>query len=179
MTTRTPEVSSSTTRAGTGTAKHRSVKNVGTGAPDALALLKKDHKEVKTLFAQFEKLDSDTEKGELAEIICGMLTVHSQIEEEIFYPALRAAGVDIDTMDEAQVEHASAKNLIGQIEEMEPGDDLYDAKVKVLGEYINHHVAEEEGEMFKKARTKNLDFAELGRQLDARSAELKDDLGLS
>lgn len=177
MTTRTSEISATTRRTDSSTTKPGSAKN--TGALDAIALLKKDHKEVKTLFAQYEKLDSDTEKGELAETICGLLTVHSQIEEEIFYPSLREAGVDTGTMDEAQVEHASAKDLIGQIEGMEPGEDLYDAKVRVLGEYINHHVAEEEGEMFKKARAKKLDFAELGRQLEERSAELKDDLGLS
>ena len=108
-----------------------------------------------------------------------MLKVHTQIEEEIFYPALREAGVAMSTMDEAQVEHASAKDLIDQIEGTEPGDDLYDAKIKVLGEYINHHVKEEEGDMFKKARAKKLNFVELGRELHERSKELKADLGFS
>ena len=164
------------TSAGAG-AKTRRAKSVR--VPDATAFLKKDHKDVKALFAQYGRLHDDAEKSELAAVICGMLKVHTQIEEEIFYPALREAGVAMSTMDEAQVEHASAKDLIDQIEGTEPGDDLYDAKIKVLGEYINHHVKEEEGDMFKKARAKKLNFVELGRELHERSKELKADLGFS
>jgi len=98
--------------------------------------------------------------------------VHAQIEEEIFYPAVREAEVDEDLLDEAEVEHASAKDLIGQIQSMQPDDDLYDAKVTVLGEYINHHVEEEEGEMFRKARRAKVDMVNLGEQLMQRKEQL-------
>ena len=142
---------------------------------DATTLLAKDHKDVKALFKRYDKLtkaEADgSERQELAEQICQMLTVHATIEEEIFYPAVREADVDEDLLDEAEVEHASAKDLIGQIQSMSPDDDLYDAKVTVLGEYINHHVEEEEGEMFPKAR-KAIDVREVGMELAARKAEL-------
>jgi hemerythrin superfamily protein len=101
-----------------------------------------------------------------------MLTVHATIEEEIFYPAARAAEVDADLLDEADVEHASAKDLISQIESMSPDDDLYDAKVSVLGEYIDHHVQEEEGEMFPKCRKSEMDLAALAEALAERKSEL-------
>jgi hemerythrin superfamily protein len=143
---------------------------------DATALLERDHAEVKKLFKQYEKLaDAEAEGGErqaLAEQICMMLTVHATIEEEIFYPAAREAEVDADLLDEAEVEHASAKALIAQIEAMGPDAELYDAKVTVLGEYINHHVQEEEGEMFPKCRRAKMDLAGLATALAERKAEL-------
>ena len=143
---------------------------------DATALLAKDHKDVKALFKRYEKLSKaeadGSERQELAEQICQMLTVHAQIEEEIFYPAVREADVDEDLLDEAEVEHASAKDLIAQIQSMQPEDDLYDAKVTVLGEYINHHVEEEEGEMFRKARRAKVDMVGLGEQLMERKQQL-------
>ena len=105
-----------------------------------------------------------------------MLQVHTKIEEEIFYPACRAAGLDPDQMDEADVEHASAKELIAQVEGKSAGDSHYDAKVKVLGEYVNHHVDEEQDEMFKAARRLKLNMTELGAQLKARSAGLEIEL---
>ena len=146
---------------------------------DATALLAKDHKDVKALFKRYDKLTkADAEGSErqaLAEQICQMLTVHATAEEEIFYPAVRAADVDEDLLDEAEVEHASAKDLIAQIQSMSPEDDLYDAKVTVLGEYINHHVEEEEGEMFPKARRAKVDLEGLGQQLMARKQELMSD----
>jgi hemerythrin superfamily protein len=148
---------------------------------DAIALLVADHKSVKGLFAQFEKLkerdDADDEKKELVDRICSELTVHTTIEEEIFYPAVREAIDDEDLMDEADVEHASAKDLIAQLEAASPGDDQYDAKVTVLGEMIDHHVKEEEGEMFPKAK-KAVDVHELGAELAARKEELAGELGL-
>ena len=143
---------------------------------DATTLLAKDHKDVKALFKRYEKLtkaEADgSERQELAEQICQMLTVHATIEEEIFYPAVREAEVDEDLLDEAEVEHASAKDLIGQIQSMSPDDDLYDAKVTVLGEYVAHHVKEEEGEIFPKASKAELDLVELGERLKARKEEL-------
>ena len=148
---------------------------------DATALLSRDHAEVKKLFKQYDKLaeaeaDGD-ERQALARQICSMLTVHATVEEEIFYPAAREAEVDSDLLDEAEVEHASAKDLIAQIQEMGPDDELYDAKVKVLGEYIDHHVQEEEGEMFPKCRKADMDLADLAMQLAERKAELMEEEG--
>lgn len=141
---------------------------------DAIALLTADHKEVKALFKEYEKLAEadDDSRQELAERICAMLTVHATVEEEIFYPAAQEAIDDADLVDEATVEHASAKDLIAQIQESSPDDELYDAKVKVLGEYIDHHVKEEEGEMFPKAKKAGLDLKMLGEQIAERKEEL-------
>ena len=141
---------------------------------DAIKLLKDDHKEVKAWFAEFDKTDDDAKKQDLADKICKALTVHAQIEEEIFYPAAYDAldqdGDDL--LDEAEVEHASAKELIAQIEASKVGEPLFDAKVTVLGEYIDHHVEEEEGELFPECRDSSMDLKDLGVQLAARKAEL-------
>ena len=148
-------------------------------AQDAIAILSADHKNVKAMFEQYEDLkdDGDSEaKAALAARICLELTVHARAEEEIFYPAVREAIDDDDLMDEAEVEHATAKDLIAQIDEADPEDDLFDAKVKVLGEYIDHHVEEEEGEMFAKAKKAKLDMAELGARIEARKEELMAEL---
>lgn len=141
---------------------------------DAIALLESDHKKVKKLFKEFEKLAKadDESKVEVAAQICQELTVHAQVEEEIFYPAAYEAFAEPDLVDEAQVEHATAKDLIAQIESMDGSEDLYDATVKVLAEYINHHVEEEEGEMFPKARRTKMDLEELGAAIAARKEEL-------
>ena len=143
---------------------------------DATALLERDHADEKKLFKQYEKLaDADADgqdRQALAEQICAMLTVHATIEEEIFYPAARAAEVEEDLLDEAEVEHASAKDLIAQILSMSPDDELYDAKVTVLGEYIDHHVQEEENEMFPKCRRAEMDLAGLAERLAERKSEL-------
>ncbi|GGY60071.1 hemerythrin domain-containing protein [Pseudoduganella albidiflava] len=148
---------------------------------DAVALLKQDHDEVKAMFKQYEELGDRAfaSKQKLAEKICLELTKHAIAEEEIFYPAMRAGAEDADDMiDEATVEHASAKDLIAQIHAMDPHDDLYDAKVKVLGEYIEHHVKEEEQEMFKAAKEaangKQLDLVALGEQIQARKDEIEE-----
>ena len=101
-----------------------------------------------------------------------MLTAHTTIEEEIFYPAARSAGLEADLLDEADVEHASAKSLIAQIENGSASDALYDARVKVLGEYIKHHVVEEHREMFPKCRRAGMDLVPLREQMEARKAEL-------
>lgn len=143
---------------------------------DAIAMLTADHKKVKGLFEDFEKMKSEDDAGEdkaaLVKQICQELTVHAQLEEEIFYPAVREAIEDEDLMDEAEVEHACAKDLIAQLEEMDPEDELYDAKVTVLGEQIVHHVKEEEGDMFVKAKKSKVDTEALGEQMARRKSEL-------
>lgn len=146
---------------------------------DAIALLTEDHRKVQGLFKEFESLKEDgggsAQKAELVQQICTELTIHALVEEEIFYPAVRKAIDDDDLMDEADVEHTSAKALIIELMTGRPGDDHYDAKVTVLGEYINHHVKEEEGEMFPKAR-KEVDTAALGKKLAARKAQLMEEM---
>lgn len=142
---------------------------------DAIALLTADHREVKEMFEQFEELGdrAKASKEKLKDKICKALIAHTTIEEEIFYPAMREKGEDAEDMvDEAVVEHASAKDLIKQLQEMQPDDDLYDAKVKVLGEQIDHHVQEEEKEMFAKAKKSGLDLLALGQEMALRKQEL-------
>jgi hemerythrin-like domain-containing protein len=145
-------------------------------AQDAVSLLSGDHAEVKQMFENYrqlvEKNADDEQRGELAREICTMLTVHAEIEEEIFYPAMRDNVDDDLTLDEAEVEHAAAKDLIEQIEGMDPGDALFDAKVIVLGEYIDHHVQEEENEIFPQAEKSGIDLDELGAELASRKREL-------
>jgi hemerythrin superfamily protein len=139
---------------------------------DALALLRADHQLVQALFDKFEKTRAEERKSALAEQICNELTVHAQIEEEIFYPAAREAIRDEDLIHEATVEHQSAKDLIAQIEGSDTSDELFDAKVKVLGEYIKHHVREEQNELFPQVRKTKLDLKELGERLMMRKQEL-------
>jgi hemerythrin superfamily protein len=150
---------------------------------DAIELLEQDHEDVKDLFEQYDELaqneGSDADKQAIALQICTMLTVHATVEEELFYPAARDALKEDDLVDEAVVEHASAKDLIAQIESMEPDDDLYDAKVKVLGELIDHHVEEEEGEMFPKVRDSGLDLQVLGLAMASRKEDLMAELASS
>lgn len=145
-----------------------------TKSNDAIALLIADHKKVKDLFEQFEGLSdrSKASKKKIADEICMELTVHAEVEEQVFYPAVRNPIKDEDLMDEAVVEHASAKELIAQILEMDPGDDLYDAKVKVLSEQIEHHVGEEEDEMFPKVRKSGVDLVALGEEMEAFKMKL-------
>ncbi|MET0239087.1 MAG: hemerythrin domain-containing protein [Sphingobium sp.] len=150
----------------------RKTARAATRPADAIKLLKDDHKEVKTYFKQYEDLEDEAEKQALADKICLALTVHAQIEEEIYYPATREAIDDDDLLDEAEVEHATAKQLIAEIQAMKAGDRLFDAKVTVLGEYIDHHVEEEESEMFPESRDSKLDLKALGEQLATRKAEL-------
>jgi hemerythrin-like domain-containing protein len=142
---------------------------------DAIALLTKDHREVAEMFEQFEQLSdrAKASKKRLVDQITTALKLHTQIEEEIFYPAVREASDALgDSVDEAVVEHAAAKDLIAQLEEMDPDDELYDAKVKVLSEQIEHHVEEEEKEMFPKVKKLGLDLAALGQDMAARKDEL-------
>jgi galactokinase len=144
---------------------------------DAIALLKQDHRTVEDLFAQFEKADSDGRKEKLAHQICLELSVHTRIEEEIFYPACEGK-VEQDLLKESYVEHDSAKLLVAQILAGEPDDEFYDSKVKVLQEEVEHHVEEEEKRvegLFAQARKAELDMDALGEQLAARKEELTDE----
>lgn len=143
--------------------------------PDAIELLIADHREVEALYKSYETLkeqDDDAGKQQIAEDICLALRVHTQIEEEIFYPAVKGP-VEEDEINEAVVEHAGAKDLIGQIESMTPDEKLYDAKVKVLWEQVEHHVKEEEGEMFPEVRDSGqVDLKALGAKMAKRKEEL-------
>lgn len=158
-------------------------KAAATRAKDAITLLKADHAEVKQCFKDYQKLvdgDADAETRQpLAQKICTLLTVHATIEEEIFYPAARELlEEDASLVDEADVEHASAKDLIAQIESMDADDDLFDAKVKVLGEYIDHHVKEEQDEMFPKLKDAGMDTKAVGERLMARKEALMIEMGV-
>ena len=144
------------------------------GRQDAIALLKADHRQVEGWFSQFQKASASSRKQDLATKICQALRVHTQIEEEIFYPAFLEATEDKDLHHEAEIEHDGAKKLIAQIEKSDPSDDYYDARVKVLSEMIKHHVKEEEqpGGMFAEARKSGMDLVEIGAQMKARKDEL-------
>jgi len=138
-------------------------------------MLTGEHREVEELFEQFEKLGerANNKKKQIADQICTALILHARIEEEIVYPAARDAVKDADDLlDEAEVEHASAKDLIMQIQEMDPEDELYDAKVKVLSEQIEHHVKEEEKEMFPKVKKSEVDLVALAEEMVTRKDEL-------
>jgi len=161
-------------------AKTRARRTRRTGQRDPLAvkLLKQDHREVEGWFDEYEQLDADREKLELFQKIALALKVHTQIEEEIFYPEERGE-VEDDLLDEAYVEHQSAKTMIAEIEAMKPSDEFYDAKVKVLGEYIKHHVKEEEqpGGVFAQAKKGDEDLDAMGERLKARKQELMAKMG--
>ena len=139
---------------------------------DAIAMLKADHKKVSGLFEQFETSRSTSKKKALVAQICAELTVHTTLEEEIFYPAVKAALRDKELVPEANVEHATVKDLIAQVKDVEPGGVEYDAKVKVMSEYVKHHVKEEQNAMFPKALKTKLDMVALRDQMAARKAEL-------
>lgn len=139
---------------------------------DAIALLKADHEAVDHLFAEYEKTRSPSNKKALVGEICGALMVHVQIEEEIFYPAVQAALKDRLLVPEATVEHGGIKDLIAQLDGAEPDGEMYDAKVKVLSEYVKHHVKEEHSEMFPKAKASTLDLVELGGRMASRRDDL-------
>lgn len=142
----------------------------------AITLLMEDHKRVKKLFAEFKKIKDQTgaapQKSKLVQQICKELSIHATVEEELFYPTVRAGIPDQELMDEATVEHAGAKALIAQLQEMTPGDDLYDAKVIVLSESIEHHVQEEEGEMFPQAQKAQVLTELLAAQMFQRQQDL-------
>lgn len=156
--------------------------NKSSDKPLALELLAADHRKVEDLFEQYESAKEEEDEGrtEIAERICKELTVHAQLEEEIFYPWLKENldEEEMDMVEEAYVEHASAKDLIAQIEGEGSPDAEYDAKVKVLSEYIKHHVKEEEEEIFEACSDMRDELDELGQEMASRKAELAQEHGL-
>jgi hemerythrin-like domain-containing protein len=161
--------------------KKKTVKERLMGGTDALDLLEADHKEVQKIFKQFKQLIEDdaprSEKSVLVKKACNALIVHTKLEEEIFYPAVRKAIGNEELMDEAKVEHEAAKELIDQLLDMMPGEELYDAKFIVLGEQVKHHIKEEEGEIFPAAKKAKVDLEGLGVQMGKRKAELQQEMG--
>jgi hemerythrin superfamily protein len=154
-------------------AERKTTKNEGT---DAIALLTADHRDVEKMFKEFEKARKEEDKSakaEVVQLVCSALTAHAEIEEEVFYPAVRKAIEDKGVMDEAEVEHGAIKRLVEELKEMEPEDGLYDAKMTVLTEYVKHHVKEEEGEMFPKVKKSGLDLKALGTEMVERKKELE------
>ncbi|KSB87816.1 hemerythrin [Caulobacter vibrioides] len=168
----------STSKAKSKSASPRRTRRTGRRDPLAIRLLKADHREVEQMFDEYEQLEQDGEKLALFNKIALALKVHTRIEEEILYPESRGE-VEDDLLDEAYVEHDGAKKLIAEIEAMKPGEEFYDAKVKVLGEYIKHHVKEEEqpGGLFAQAKKGDEDLEAMGERLEARKAELMAEMG--
>jgi len=152
-------------------------KETRAAAPNAFDVLEEDHREVEGWFDEYDELEEEDDgKAELAEKICLALKVHAQIEEEIFYPQARAATGDNDLVDEAVVEHATVKNLIAEIEKMKVGDDLYDAKIRVLGEMVKQHIKEEEEELFPEISSAEIDVDAIGKELAERKEELMSEM---
>lgn len=150
--------------------KPKSEKNPKT--QDATALLRADHKLVSGLFGEYGKTRSSAKKKKLVAKICTELSVHAQVEEEIFYPAVKLALKDSEMIPEATVEHATLRDLIAQVEGVEPDGEMFDAKIRVMCEYVEHHVKEEQDEMFPKAKSAKLDMVVLGARMAERKAEL-------
>ncbi|HEX4329985.1 MAG TPA: hemerythrin domain-containing protein [Burkholderiales bacterium] len=142
-------------------------------ADDAISILREDHRRIDEMFRQFDKARGGELKGELTHRICTELLIHAQVEDEIFYPALRDAMDIDDLMDEADVEHTAVARLVAEIMRMRPGAGHYDAKVRVLASYVRHHVQEEQNRMFSKARQARLDMRALGEQILERKKELQ------
>ena len=149
------------------------------GPADALALLRRDHDRVRQLFGEFERLrgieDEDERMAEVVDDICYELSLHAIVEEELFYPLLRAASDD-EMIDEAEVEHAGVRELVARLETMYPGDEHFEATVAVLAEEVEHHVAHEESELFEVARASGIDLVALARRIERRRRELDEDL---
>lgn len=152
--------------------KNLSKPKISPKAQEATALLRADHVKVSGLFAEYKKARSTSKKKLIVSQICTELSVHAQVEEEIFYPAVKLALKDHELVPEATVEHATLKDLIGQVEGIEPDGEMFDAKIHVLSEYVKHHVKEEHTEMFPQAKATKLDMVELGKKLLDRKTEL-------
>jgi hypothetical protein len=162
--------------------KQRHASGAASRGQDAIVLLTRDHDRVKELFDEFEMLETEEggedDKLDLVQQICMELTIHTQLEEEIFYPAAIDAIGQLDIMDEALVEHGKAKEQIDQLVSMAPEDDYFDAEVNVLRDMVEHHIQEEEGKMFPKLKKTSVDLAALGEELNQRKQELQMDMGM-
>jgi hemerythrin-like domain-containing protein len=148
---------------------------------DVLDKLREDHSKILHLFAEFRNIRShadDETRRTLVEIVCTELVIHAQVEEELLYPALRDAFEDSSMVDEAGVEHLVARHLIGELESMHPDDELYDAKFTVLGEYVRHHIEEEQNKLFPKIKSSGIDLKALGREILQRREELRHEFGI-
>ena len=150
------------------------------GPPDALAFLRADHAQLRLLFARCDDLrgleDAEEKLAELIDDLCDALVVHTMIEEELFYPALRTSSGDDELFDDAELEHAGVRELISQLEVMYPGDEHFEATLAVLADEVAHHIEQEENEMFALARTAGVDLSALGRRLALRKAQLEEDM---
>ena len=153
---------------------------MATETNDALEMLRDDHRQVEALFKEYERLttgDDVAAKEAVATEICEKLTIHAQVEEEVFYPAAREVLDKQQIIDEAEEEHADAKQLITELEEMSPDDDAYDMTVKSLSDAIAHHVEEEESEMFPKLKEAGMETESVGERMAERKQEIMDELG--
>ena len=180
MPTASTSTSKGASKRSAASARSRGAKKTAAAAArsqDAVALLKADHRAVEKLFSQFETAKEEGRKQQIAEQICLELRVHTQIEEEIFYPTSREFLPDDEIVNEAIVEHQAAKDLIDQIEAMSPSDEMFDAKLSVLKEQIEHHVEEEEKEYFPQLQKSDMDLRAVGEQLKIRKTELMDEMG--
>jgi hemerythrin superfamily protein len=160
-------------------AQAKAGKHARNAAKTAIDLLKEDHAAVQAIFKEYRQLvqaGGDTRrKYELVRQACDMLIIHARIEEEVFYPAVRRALSEKELMDEALVEHDCAKDLLEQLRVMRPNEPFYDAKFIVMGELVRHHIREEEGKMFPKAKKAGLDLVRLGEELEGFKRELEED----
>lgn len=156
----------------------RKARKSGSRQPEAITMLIQDHQKVQKLFKQFEKTEREDERSRIVEEACADLTVHTQLEEQIFYPAVRRALEEADLIDEAEVEHDVAKELIEKLKGMQSGNGEFSATFTVLSEYVLHHVEEEQNELFPAARKTDLDFDALAEEMKQRKKELRRELGL-
>lgn len=159
-------------------ASRKGRKRGGNRQPQAIAMLMEDHRKVQKMFKAFEKTEDHGEQERLASEICNELSVHADLEEQVFYPAARDALEESDVIDEAEVEHHVARDLIEKIRQSRPQDSEYCAMVTVLGEYVNHHIEEEEKELFPQVKRSDLDLDSLAEDMQQRKHELREQMGL-
>lgn len=161
--------------------KHKTFKEMFTGRKNALDMLERDHKEIMGLFKAFRKMVDEgappSEKDALVKKACAALLLHTRLEEEIFYPAVRRATGGNDMLDEALVEHSQAREHIDELLEMLPGEALHDAKFIVMGEHIRNHIREEEDQIFPMAEDYNVNLDAIGREMEKRRAEIEEEMG--
>lgn len=159
-------------------ARRKGNKRAGGRQPEAISMLIEDHQKVQKLFKTFDRTEDEQQQEELAKQICNELTVHTELEEQVFYPAAREVLEKSDTVDEAEIEHQVAKELVEKIKQSRPQDDEFCALVTVLCEYVNHHIEEEQTELFPQLKKTEIDFDALGEEMQQKKQELRSELGL-